>query len=84
MPWEPIELLKTLFATGAAGSGWAVLGLCAASAMRWYTFRQMRAERNQQIHEMDRALDLQLKSFEVFMKQREMRRLNGHGGDGAV
>ncbi len=83
MEW-PVDLLRMLFETGASGSGWAVLGLCAAAVMRWYTFRQMKAERDQQLLEQAKALDLQLKSFELFMKQHELKRLNGRADGGGV
>jgi len=79
-----LDLAKTLFETGASGSGWAVLGLCAASAMRWYTLRELKAARDQQLLEQEKALDLQLKTFELLMKQRELRRANGHVDDSAV
>jgi hypothetical protein len=82
VPWQAIEFLKTLFETGASGLGWAVLGLCAASVMRWYTFKQMKAERDQQILETEKALDLQLKSFELLMRKHELKRLNGRARDG--
>ncbi len=81
MQWW-VEFATTAFEAKPNGMGWAALGFAAAWAMRWYTFRQLKAERDHQLADRKKELELQLQSFELELKQQQMRRLNGHAGGG--
>lgn len=76
------ELVGMLFEAKPNGIGWAVLGFGAAIWMRARVFRQVKAEKDAQLEEQQKVLDLQLQNFELLIKQLELRRLNGHALDG--